>query len=166
MPAEEIWRSKVAFDQGVQLWSEVLRCYRWMEYHLMHLDRGGIFCLQMKTSSLAWSFKTAATAHLQQRKVESHVNLVYLGSILSISNPKWRESLMLCPQIAHWRRIQSTLGTTSTQGKESTLETWRDALGSASGTASASSGRTIRGWIKNFDSLYIVFHTQSVQVLA
>ena len=29
------------------------------------------------------------------------------------------------------------------------LETWRDARGSASGTASASSGRTIPGWIKN-----------------
>ena len=36
--AEEIWCSKVAFDQGVQLWSEVLWCYRWMEYQLMNLD--------------------------------------------------------------------------------------------------------------------------------
>ena len=167
MLAEEIWCSKVAFDQGVQLWSEVLWCYRWMKYQLMNLDRCGKYFSHTKTSSLAWSSKTAATAHLQQWKVESHVNLAYhnlgylgvSGGILSILNPEWWESLILRHQIAHWRRTQSTRGTTSTQGKASRLETWRDALGSASGTASASSGLTIQGWIKFFDSLYIVFHT-------
>ena len=85
--------------------------------------------------------------------------LCILG-ILSISNPKWRESLMLRPQIAHWRRTQSTRGTTSTQGKASRLETWRDALGSASGTASASSGRTIQGWIKNWLTLHRLSYTE------
>ena len=51
---------------------------------LINLDSNGKYFFQTKTSSLAWSSKTAATAHLQGRKVESQLNLVYLTSFLVI----------------------------------------------------------------------------------
>ena len=49
---------------------------------LINLEGNGKYFFQTKTSSLAWSSKTAATAHLQERKVESQLNLVYLASFL------------------------------------------------------------------------------------